>query len=820
MAMEQFNQQQLILARSAASAIETYFNEIGIVLQATAEIPAIQRMTPGCLEYMHHMYNGFLPKTSVRRLDEKGVLRFIYPFDGWRGYLVGGDYSKEAHFLKARHRNHVNISGIIINEQGDMRIRVSIPVYLTDAAGSDTRLFKGVLMVSFALDTITETFISPIKSGETGYAWLLNQDGFFVGHYENEFIGKDAFTVRTDKHPDLSYESINQIQRKMLAGGEGTGRYVSGWHRERTELVEKIVAYAPARINGITWSVAVCAPIDEVDCLIRTATLNIVSTFSFVVILLLAGGGFISISAYRWSQSLEREVNNRTIELAQTNTRFQTLIRAIPDAVHFKDAHGRHLIVNKACEKKMALEREEARKKSRTELLPQNYGGKSRQSDEEAMKGCVPFRYEEEVTGTDGKVLYFETITVPICDDQGISMGLVTVSRDITERKLLESQLSQAQKMEAVGTMVDGIAHDFNNILQAIAGYIELLLMRKGVNDPDHKYLSVMDKSTDRAIKLVRQLLLFSRKVESELRPVNLNQEIMNFNDLLEKTIHKMISIEMDLADNLNEINADSLQLERMMMNLAFNARDAMPDGGRLIFETKNVVLDDEYCKIHLGTTVGENVLFTVSDTGQGIDRKTMPHIFEPFYTTKETGKGTGLGLASVYGIVKNHGGHIMCYSEPNRGTTFKILIPVMKDENAREELRHEKAEEISGGDETILLVDDEENILDIGKEMLERHGYVTITARNGEEAIDLYKRDGSRIDLVILDIGMPGMGGQKCLRELMGIDPEVKIIIASGYSVSKTAKEILEAGTVNYIDKPYRSTDMMKMIRETLVRN
>ncbi|GAI75457.1 unnamed protein product, partial [marine sediment metagenome] len=369
-----------------------------------------------------------------------------------------------------------------------------------------------------------------------------------------------------------------------------------------------------------------------------------------------------------------------------------------------------------------------------------------------------------------GKWIFFSA--APLKNHQGKVVGSIETLQDVTEQKHLEAQLLHAQKMEAVGTLTGGIAHDFNNILQSISGYIQLLLMRKGDDGPDLDYLDQIDGSIQRASELIRQLLLFSRKVESKLRPVDLNRNVVLVQGLLTKTIPKMVNIELHLAGDLKIINADPIQLEQAMMNLVVNARDAMPDGGKLIIETENAVLDEEYCKSHLGATPGEYVLLTISDTGSGMEKETLEHIFEPFYTTKEAGSGTGLGLAIVYGIVKSHGGYIMCYSEPGEGTTFKIYFPVLESEVIEEVPEPEEVEEIQGGDETILLVDDEETILDIGKDILGQYGYTTIEARSGEEAIDIYEKEKDRIGLVILDVGMPGMGGHKCLRELLEIDP------------------------------------------------
>jgi signal transduction histidine kinase len=404
-------------------------------------------------------------------------------------------------------------------------------------------------------------------------------------------------------------------------------------------------------------------------------------------------------------------------------------------------------------------------------------------------------------------------------------LGLQNIqqAREISERKRTEEalrqsgeQLRQAQKMEAVGTLAGGIAHDFNNLLQGVMGYTQMLLMDKETGDPDVDKLTQIENSVQRAGELTRQLLTFSRKVESELRPVNINQEIKQVEKLLKRTIPRMIDIELHLEKNIKVVNADPAQVSQALMNFGLNARDAMPDGGKIVVETENVIFDKEYCKTHLGAVPGEYVLLSFSDTGCGMDKETVEHIFEPFYTTKETGKGTGLGLAMVYGIVKSHDGHIMCYSEPGKGTTFKIYFPAI-DSAVSSGLSVERKEEMPGGNETILLVDDEEAILDVARNMLERFGYTAITAESGEKAIEIYKAQKERIDLVILDLGMPGIGGHKCLKELLKIDSRIKVIIASGYLKIEKVKETVESGASGFIGKPYQLSGMLKKVREVL---
>lgn len=431
-------------------------------------------------------------------------------------------------------------------------------------------------------------------------------------------------------------------------------------------------------------------------------------------------------------------------------------------------------------------------------------------------------RSEEFLITRDGERVPILKSVVPVWQE-GEKL-LVEAFVDLTdthkaqdERRILQAQLQHAQKMEAVGTLASGIAHDFNNILQAITGYIQLIEIRGGLEANSQRYLFEIGHAIDRASDLVKGLLTFSRRLEPELRPVELNKEVLSTIRLLERTIPKMIAIETQLADDLDTIHADPFQLESVVVNLATNARDAMPEGGRLVIETKNVWLGEAYCQ-PLDITPGKYVQLSVSDQGQGMSPETVERVFEPFFTTKEVGQGTGLGLSTVYGIIKAHGGHISCYSEPDLGTTFKIYIPAVESPEVTKAVPVERPKPLMpGGEETVLLVDDEKAVLETAQEILMEKGYQTLTADSGESALEIFEDRHQDIDLVILDLGMPGMGGVNCLKELLRHDPETKVIIASGYSINGQAQEAIEKGAKAFISKPYLLADLLKAVRDVI---
>ncbi len=406
-----------------------------------------------------------------------------------------------------------------------------------------------------------------------------------------------------------------------------------------------------------------------------------------------------------------------------------------------------------------------------------------------------------------------------IPDPSGRISGMVVNLTDITHTNRLEAQLRQSQKMEAIGTLAGGIAHDFNNILAAILGFAEIAQQRSLDGLPNRQELAQVIQATERARNLVKQILTFSRKAEADLRPLNLNKSVRQVLNLLEPTLPKMVGIEAQLEPALELVRADATQMEQVILNLASNAADAMPEGGRLLIETQNIFLCEDYCDQHLELNPGRYVMLIVSDTGVGMSHQVMEHIFDPFFTTKGVGQGTGLGLSTVFGIIKSHGGEVVCYSEPSLGTTFKVYLPVFSSDAPHAPPAEPTTGRLPGGSETILLVDDEAALRDLGRQCLEGAGYRVLIAANGEEALGIYRNQGWEIDLLVMDLGMPGMGGHKCLKEILALNPAAKVVIASGYSANGQVKSALESGGAGYVAKPYRRADLLTTIRDTLDR-
>ncbi|MCF8063351.1 MAG: PAS domain S-box protein [Deltaproteobacteria bacterium] len=526
------------------------------------------------------------------------------------------------------------------------------------------------------------------------------------------------------------------------------------------------------------------------------------------------------ITARARVQEALRQSEERYRKLYEEATRreelYRSLLQSSPDAVIIYDLEGTVQYVSPAFSRLFGWTLDELAGK-RIPFVPESERERTMELIRALHDDGTPCSGFETLRSTKSGNLVQVSVSASRYDDhQGNPAGMLVMLRDISGRKELEAQLSQAHKMEAIGTLAGGIAHDFNNILQAISGYTQLLLMKKNEDHPDHAKLAAIDRSARRAGELTERLLIFGRKVESRLRPVDLNHEVQQVVMLLERTIPKMIHIQTDLADGLRIINGDPVQLEQVAMNMAVNARDAMPDGGTLTFRTRNILLGEEHCRLHPGADAGQYVLLEVMDTGHGMDPMVLDHIYEPFFTTKATGKGTGLGLAMVYGIVKSHGATINCTSRRGAGTTFRICFPVLSMDDVPD-LEEALQETTPGGRERILLVDDEESILEIACDILERYGYRTVTAGSGEDALKIYDAEEEGIDLVILDLNMPGMGGSKCLRALREINPAARVVVATGHTSKDRAGEALSQGAARFIPKPYRLKDLLRTVREAL---
>ncbi len=419
---------------------------------------------------------------------------------------------------------------------------------------------------------------------------------------------------------------------------------------------------------------------------------------------------------------------------------------------------------------------------------------------------------EVENIRKDGTVFSAYVSITLLKENEGNSTAILVALRDITEQKMLEAQLHQAQKMEALGTIAGGIAHNFNNLLMGIMGNTSLMLLNTDPVHPNYGRLKTIEKQVQSGSRLTNQLLGYAREGKYEIESISLNRLVIETSNTFSAT-KKEIRVHTELADNLFGINADQGQIEQILLNLYVNAADAMPIGGNLFLKTMNITHKDMRDKPYK-TKPGNYVLLTVRDTGAGMDKKIMEKIFDPFFTTKGFSKGTGLGLASVYGIVKSHGGYIDVDSRKGKGSIFSIYLPASDKEVKEKEM---PSVMLYTGNETMLLVDDEDMILEVGSHMLETLGYKILTAKGGKEAVKIYKSNKRKISLVILDIVMPDMGGGEVYDKIKKINPGVKVLLSSGYDIESQAAEFLRPRCDGFIQKPFDIKTLSREIRKIL---
>ena len=422
----------------------------------------------------------------------------------------------------------------------------------------------------------------------------------------------------------------------------------------------------------------------------------------------------------------------------------------------------------------------------------------------------------------DGSTYIEEATLSPVKDSSGAIINYVAVKHDITrrlqlseEKDKIEEQYHQAQKVESIGRLAGGVSHDLNNLLTPILGYCQLLQDDSALNEKQQEFVNHILSAGLRARDLVRQLLAFSRKQTLEYKPVNLNETLAGFEKLLQRTIREDIVIEITAAQDLPMVMADTGQIEQVIMNLAVNASDAMPEGGTLTFETMMVELDEHYAAMHTGVKPGRYVMLAVSDTGCGMDEKVREQLFEPFFSTKGE-LGTGLGLATVYGIIKQHDGNIWVYSEPGRGTTFKIYLPLSDDTHEDMKPAAARVTELKGT-ETILLVEDNEQVLQLARHFLQNMGYTVLAAENGFKALKILESHTGPLHLLLTDVVMPEMNGRELVEKSSKILPALKVLYMSGYTDNVIANRgVLDAG-VAFIQKPFTGLDLAAKVREVL---
>lgn len=503
-------------------------------------------------------------------------------------------------------------------------------------------------------------------------------------------------------------------------------------------------------------------------------------------------------------------------DLKDSKNMLQSIIDNAAAVINLKDAQGNYMLINKQYEILFHLNNDQIKGKKDCDIFPKEFADVLRENDRKVIDANKAMEFEE-VIPHDGDPHIYISVKFPLCDTSGVPTSVCSICTDITGKKRLEAQFQQAQKMEAIGTLTGGIAHDFNNLLAVIIGNAELLeeQMRRGNLKAD--YLDEIKSAGLKAKNLVHQLLAFSRKQMIKPKLINFNDILKDLEKMLGRIIGEDILLKIDPFTGLWPVNIDPSQVEQVIMNLAVNARDAMPSGGNLNIRTENIELDTGYFHDHnVENLPGPYVMVTVSDTGIGMDADTRKRAFEPFFTTKEIGRGTGLGLSTVYGIVKQNGGYVWAYSEPGHGTTIKIYLPRGKEDTAE----FQSAKTIKGsfeGSETILVVEDDDSLRKLSRTIFERYGYKVLDARSGKEALRIAREYEGAIQLVLTDVVMPEMNGAELVKILVRLKPDLKFIFMSGYSENTISFHGLSNSDFDLIEKPFSTETLVGKVRKVL---
>jgi len=694
MISEDFNAQQLALAKNAAGIVAQNFKILKRELMTLSLSPSIQYVE--AVSWANRM------KISLSSIREYGVIQImLVNADGTNAYSVNyanaiftgkGSYGHEDYFewcKKPENKDKIYISnvrkGVVAESEPGLLMTMATPVYQIssdEAHPIPTFQFSGVL--AFVLDAglLAERFVGPIRSGKTGYAWVIDESGDFLYHLEKDFVGENAFEVRKLRDPHISFSAINLIQKdKMLKGKAGTSWYISGWHRGVTGTVKKLIAYAPVHLGAANttriWSVAVVAPISEVEDAIHTVYVRQSMLQGTVTAAILTIFIFLIANERAWLKTLEYEVKEKTKDLEgyaarlrRSQEKYRSLVESADDMIYTMDKDCKILSVNQYCLRLVGAQADEVVGKNVMDVIEYKTPENACSIVEKVLASSETMSHEERVK-IGNREYWLDTKYKAVMSDVGAAV--LVISRDITEHKMMEDQLFHTEKLASLGSLSAGVAHEINNPIAIILGFTEILLGRFAEDSKEYEILKTIERQGNNCKSIVENLLAFSRipkKCTLETDVVNNIQKVVNV--VVNTLLTKKVDLKTDIEEDLPKVRGDGQQLEQVFLNIINNAVAAMDAGGILTISAHRS---------------NDMVTMDFKDTGYGISPENMDRIFEPFFTTKKVGEGTGLGLSVSYGIVKKFGGEIQVKSQTSEegkepGTTFTVLLPVADGEN------------------------------------------------------------------------------------------------------------------------------------------
>jgi PAS domain S-box-containing protein len=775
------------MAQLSAYFLQDHFRQSTALLQSYAIDPRFQQAwarrdlnaIQAEMEQVHALQPDFL-LVSVYEAD--GTMRAIAPADK---SLPGRKYAFRDWYQGVTRNWKPYVSEVYRPQAAPHALSVAVAVPIKDTSGKPI----GIIAAAYSLERITMWLKANVGGSRT--ISVVDQNGQLLAGPEI-----DVFSPPVDLS---SYEPVRRVRHGETGSGVFSG--------ERGEM---FVAYAP--LGDLGWGVLAQQPAGAVHQQIWDTRRQVLLIAFLFAVLALVGGSVVG-SMYRTQQTLRDRVN----VLADSESRYRSLIEGATYGIYRSDERG-FVSVNPALVQMLGYASEaEVLKVDVPRDLYVDPEERRRLMDEYAKNQRIK-SLEVLWKRKDGAAIHVRLSGRAVHDEAGEPLGFEMIAEDITERRTLEERLRQSQKMEAIGRLAGGVAHDFNNLLTVITGYNQLLMDNLGEEHPLRGDLDEVRKAADRAASLTKQLLAFSRQQVLAPKVLDLNIVVESMKNLLERLLGEDIELLTILQPRAGHVKADPGQLGQVIMNLAVNARDAMPGGGRLTIESANVSLDATYGPEHFYTEPGEYVLLAVSDSGVGMDAETRSHIFEPFYTTKAAGKGTGLGLSTVYGIVQQSGGYIYVESEPGKGSTFKVYLPRVA------EVTESAATSATGGQrrgsETVLLVEDEDGVRALTRHLLEKHGYTVLEARSGLEALPMVEncaRIRHPIHLLLTDVVMQHMNGRQLAEEIDRRFRGIKVLYMSGYTDDAVLQRGVFAGGTAFLQKPFSAEDLVAKVRELL---
>lgn len=799
-----FNNEQRIMARQAARGIQSFFTEYAISLGYLAKQKDIVDLNQAGRERIKEFYNQHADKISaITRIDASGKIVYTVPFVR---QAIGRDVSHQAHNRRIMEEHRPLVSDVFMAVQGYRAVAFAMPVF-------KNHTYRGSLSILIPFRRIAKKYLAAIRLGDSGSAWLLSRKGIELFRPSPGHAGQSVFKTFA------SSPTVIAMAKKMIKGEQGTTVYTEEQTRgNRTRAVTSHAVYLPIELPGNFWSIVVATPEDQV--------LAAMTFFrdAWLILILVTFAGAIFLTAYlfkAWGIVREEETRRAADKvLRRSEEKYRMLVESANDLIFIvQDEVVKY--ANPKAEKVFGCNLAELKSRPFIEYI---------HPDDRDM---VPAIHRREQQGEKNENLYSFRAVNENAEDVYLQINsrlttwkgrpaTIILARDITElkraareKKNLEGQLRQALKMEAIGTLAGGIAHDFNNILAAIVGYADLAKDELPAESRAAKRIDAVLKASNRARDLVKQILAFSRKSEQDRAPLQLHLLVKETLELLRASIPSTIEIHRNIDPHSGYILAEPTQIHQVLMNLCTNAAQAMDEKGGVLFVGLDYLeLTEKNLKDEADPHPGLYVRLTVKDTGCGIDPIIMDRIFDPYFTTKEVGKGSGMGLSVVHGIVKSHDGKITVVSKPNQGTTFTVYFPRVEGGTPPEPAGPAP---FPSGVERILFVDDEEDLIDATTGILTYLGYRVTATTSSLEALALFRSQPDAFDLVITDQTMPEMTGMQLAGELLGVRPDLPIILCTGYSSKVDAGTAGNLGIRAFAMKPVGQEKLAAMIRQVL---